>query len=72
MLAPLDYEETNIPLVFAPDGKSSREKCLGIQIITGDAVENMETFSILINSSDSSVVVVNDTSPVLIIDSSSK
>ena len=70
--APRDYEQTDFPLVFSPDGISSREECLNIQIIADDVVENLEIFRVFINSSDPSVVVVNDTSPVSIVDSSGK
>ena len=59
-------------LSYAADALSSRVVCTNISIVEDEIVEDDEMFSVLINSSDPSVMIERNSAAVLIIDNNSK
>ena len=70
--APGDYISVSFPVIFMPDELTNRMLCVNVTIIPDSVVENDEMFRIVLNSSDSAVVLTQSTSTVDIIDSSSE
>ncbi len=59
-------------MIFTPDELTSRMLCANITIITDSVVENTESFLVILNSSDPSVVLTQSVAIVNISDSSGK
>ena len=59
-------------LSYAVDVMSSRTVCTNISIVEDEVVEDDETFAVLINSSDSSVMIGRNSAVVTILDNDSK
>ena len=67
-----DYEGIEVSLTFAADEIESREKCLSIEIITDLLIEETESFTLFINTSDPSVMIARNSSSAILRDSSGK
>ncbi len=71
-LAPSDYTNESGTVIFLPDELTSRMLCANITIILDSVVENTESFLVVLNSSDPSVVLTQSTVTINISDSSGK
>ncbi len=60
-----DYEELNLAVVFSP---GVYQVCVNVSILEDDNVENDETFSIKLTSSDQAVVTDVDNAMVTIVE----
>ena len=69
-IAPDDYINIDMPLVFVPDNLSNRSLCENISIATDLVVENTEVFTLSIVTTDSAVSLQLESSPVNITDDS--
>lgn len=70
--APDDFQNVSVSLTFTSDNLSSRLLCQDISVLTDPLVENPETFTVGLNTSDSSVLIVGNSATVNIMDSSSE
>ena len=70
--APSDYEEIGVNLIFTADELGIRENCTSIIIVFDQLVEEIERFTVVINSSDASVLIGRDNSSITLFDSSGK
>jgi len=68
LLEPEDYLAVSIPVIFSPDGLRSRMLCGNITIVDDTVLENTEVFSVTLNTSDTFVEFVQQSSPVNIED----
>ena len=69
-VAPDDYINIDMPLVFVPDDLPSRSLCENISIATDLVVENTEVFTLSLATVDSTVSLQLESSPVNITDDS--
>ena len=67
-----DYIVSSFSVTFSPDSSSNGSICSNISITVDNIVEDMEEFTVLINSSDSSVLIVQPNAAVIIVDSNGK
>lgn len=70
--APDDYEGIAVSLTFTADEVGSREECTNVSIVNDQLVEEIESFAVFINSSDTSVSIGRDNSSIILLDSSGK
>jgi len=68
LLEPEDYLAVSVPVIFSPDGLRSRMLCGNITILDDTVLENTEIFNVILNTSDTSVEFVQQSSPVNIED----
>ena len=65
-----DYEDINESITFVADNSLLREECIEIGIADDELLEDVEDFTVLINSSDLAVMITRGSSDVILIDSS--
>jgi len=70
LAASSDFLPVTESLSFIPSG--SQQKCINISIPQDRTVENNESFSVVVNSSDQDVVLASSEATVIIIDEDSK
>ena len=65
-----DYFTIFSEIVFPPDNLVSRRICRNVTILADERVENVEDFTVAINTSDTSVLLTRSVSTITIEDSS--
>ncbi len=63
-----DFMGEAVSLSYDVDNQSSRTACANITIVEDESVENNETFAVMIDTTDSSVIIQRNSALVTIID----
>jgi len=68
VIGDIDYLENSTMLLFPSNSSNNAQECINILIVDDNILEPNQTFSVLLNTSDSDVNVQNGRLEIIIVD----